>query len=198
MQDFRFSWYGGHPVLDLVNTFDERVSAAPVDKLVSYEALASFAVQAGLMDRPTAEKLIQIGSPGARADVHARVLALREALWSLLQKGAASQEIPRDAAAVLERSIRDALDARELAVVEGRVTWAWRDSLALLLPLHMLSLAVQDFFAPGEASLVKRCAATDCGGLFLDTSRTHRRRWCSMAGCGNRDKVRRYRAGHDS
>ena len=99
--------------------------------------------------------------------------------------------------AILQDAIRDAREAQTLDVTEGRVAWTWRDSLALALPFHLLSLAVQDFFAPGESSLVKRCAATDCGGLFLDTSRTHRRRWCTMASCGNRDKVRRYRASHE-
>jgi len=31
-----------------------------------------------------------------------------------------------------------------------------------------------------------------CGWLFLDTSRGHARRWCSMNVCGVRDKMRRY------
>ena len=198
MQDFQFSWYGGHPVLDLVNTFDERVSAVPTDRLVNYEALASFVVQAGLLSPDIAEKLIQIGSAEARARIHARVLELREALWWVLRKGTADQEVPPEATAIFQGAIRDAREAQTLDVSEGRVAWAWRDSLALALPFHLLSLAVQDFFAPGESSLVKRCAATDCGGLFLDTSRTHRRRWCTMASCGNRDKVRRYRASHES
>jgi len=28
--------------------------------------------------------------------------------------------------------------------------------------------------------------------LFIDRSRTHRRRWCSMQTCGNRHKARRH------
>jgi len=36
---------------------------------------------------------------------------------------------------------------------------------------------------------LKRCSNPDCRILFYDDSRTHRRRWCSMALCGNRHKV---------
>jgi predicted RNA-binding Zn ribbon-like protein len=34
-----------------------------------------------------------------------------------------------------------------------------------------------------------RCPGRDCGWVFLDTS--GRRRWCSMATCGSREKMRR-------
>ncbi|MQA78800.1 MAG: hypothetical protein GEV10_10045 [Streptosporangiales bacterium] len=37
--------------------------------------------------------------------------------------------------------------------------------------------------------------AIDTSLLFLDFSRNHSRRWCSMNGCGARAKMRRYRAG---
>jgi predicted RNA-binding Zn ribbon-like protein len=37
---------------------------------------------------------------------------------------------------------------------------------------------------------VGSCAG--CGWLFLDVSRAHARRWCSMNACGVRDKMRRY------
>jgi predicted RNA-binding Zn ribbon-like protein len=39
---------------------------------------------------------------------------------------------------------------------------------------------------------LKRCANLGCVLWFYDTSRGGRRRWCSMAICGNRDKVRRH------
>lgn len=41
---------------------------------------------------------------------------------------------------------------------------------------------------------IRRCAAADCGRVFHDGSRTRSRRWCSMERCGNRAKVRAYRA----
>ncbi|HLU95372.1 MAG TPA: CGNR zinc finger domain-containing protein [Thermobifida alba] len=41
---------------------------------------------------------------------------------------------------------------------------------------------------------VRRCANPACVLHFLDTSRNGTRRWCSMAGCGNRAKAARHQA----
>ncbi len=40
---------------------------------------------------------------------------------------------------------------------------------------------------------VRECEAHNCILLFQDLSKSHRRRWCSMATCGNRMKVAAYR-----
>jgi predicted RNA-binding Zn ribbon-like protein len=42
-------------------------------------------------------------------------------------------------------------------------------------------------------SRLRQCEAESCAILFLDESRTGERRWCSMANCGNRAKVRSFR-----
>lgn len=44
------------------------------------------------------------------------------------------------------------------------------------------------------ANRIRRCDAADCRMVFHDESRTGTRRWCSMARCGNRAKVRAFRA----
>ena len=41
---------------------------------------------------------------------------------------------------------------------------------------------------------IRRCAHPDCVLYFFDTSKNGTRRWCSMAGCGNRAKAARYQA----
>jgi len=46
-----------------------------------------------------------------------------------------------------------------------------------------------ELIAGGARDSLKQCANPDCRILFYDDSRTHRRRWCSMALCGNRSKV---------
>jgi len=47
--------------------------------------------------------------------------------------------------------------------------------------------------AEGNGRL-RRCDAADCRMVFHDESRTGTRRWCSMQRCGNRAKVRAFRA----
>ena len=41
----------------------------------------------------------------------------------------------------------------------------------------------------GRGTDIRRCANPRCHLYFRDPSRTRRRRWCSMAVCGNRMKV---------
>jgi len=44
-----------------------------------------------------------------------------------------------------------------------------------------------------DFSLVKQCEADDCVLIFHDQTKSHRRRWCSMALCGNRMKAAAHR-----
>ncbi|MEZ7209088.1 CGNR zinc finger domain-containing protein [Pantoea ananatis] len=53
----------------------------------------------------------------------------------------------------------------------------------------LIDLIVSDKFA-----FVRQCEAHDCILLFHDLSKSHRRRWCSMATCGNRMKVAAFRS----
>jgi predicted RNA-binding Zn ribbon-like protein len=46
-----------------------------------------------------------------------------------------------------------------------------------------------EIIAEGPRARLRLCANPRCGLFFYDTSRTHRRRWCSMTVCGNRHKV---------
>jgi predicted RNA-binding Zn ribbon-like protein len=48
--------------------------------------------------------------------------------------------------------------------------------------------------AAGDTASLRICANDGCRWVFHDTSPTGRRRWCSMASCGNRAKAARHRA----
>jgi predicted RNA-binding Zn ribbon-like protein len=49
----------------------------------------------------------------------------------------------------------------------------------------------------GTFDRLKICPAEDCQWAFYDASRNRSKRWCSMGVCGNRSKVRSYRARAD-
>src|SRR5262249_27368446 len=51
-----------------------------------------------------------------------------------------------------------------------------------------------ELLATADLGRLRRCRSARCALLFYDTSRTPRRRWCSMLTCGNRDKVNRHHA----
>jgi predicted RNA-binding Zn ribbon-like protein len=79
--------------------------------------------------------------------------------------------------------------------VEGRLEWRFDDLTssfnAMLWPI---ARAAGDLLASPDLALVRACSSPTCQWLFLDTSKNHHRRWCSMKQCGNRAKVRRFYA----
>lgn len=60
--------------------------------------------------------------------------------------------------------------------------------------LSAVLLEVATLTAAGELGRVKLCPADDCRWAFVDRSRNRSRTWCDMGVCGNRAKVRTFRA----
>lgn len=53
--------------------------------------------------------------------------------------------------------------------------------------------AVAQLLVEGNFDLVKQCEHPDCILWFYDRTKAHKRRWCSMALCGNRYKAAQFR-----
>lgn len=56
-----------------------------------------------------------------------------------------------------------------------------------------LAEAAAELLVDGDFSLVRTCEHPECILWFYDRTKAHRRRWCSMALCGNRHKVAEFR-----
>jgi predicted RNA-binding Zn ribbon-like protein len=62
------------------------------------------------------------------------------------------------------------------------------------LALAILSRQIAHFLAEANFDYLRRCAnITSCVLFFYDTTKNHRRQWCSTAVCGNRHKVAEFR-----
>ncbi|PNB74258.1 hypothetical protein C1X64_11090 [Pseudomonas sp. GW456-E7] len=59
--------------------------------------------------------------------------------------------------------------------------------------LGRLAYAAAELLAEGDFSLVRKCESAECSLMFYDRTKSHKRRWCSMALCGNRHKVAEFR-----
>ena len=55
--------------------------------------------------------------------------------------------------------------------------------------LAAIARSAAELVTAGSNAQLRLCANPTCGLFFWDDSKTHRRRWCSMAVCGNRHKV---------
>jgi predicted RNA-binding Zn ribbon-like protein len=60
--------------------------------------------------------------------------------------------------------------------------------------LAVIAEAIVNELAAGRPERLRICANDQCRWTFFDSSPTGRRRWCSMASCGNRAKAARHRA----
>jgi predicted RNA-binding Zn ribbon-like protein len=66
----------------------------------------------------------------------------------------------------------------------------WQSPESLLLPL---ARSLADLVCTEDFTHVKACEGPECTLLFVDRTRGHARRWCSMSICGNRAKQAAYR-----
>ncbi len=67
----------------------------------------------------------------------------------------------------------------------------WENPTELLGPI---AEAAADLICNQDFRLIRACEGSGCVLLFLDRTKAHARRWCSMAVCGNRAKVAAHRA----
>jgi predicted RNA-binding Zn ribbon-like protein len=98
--------------------------------------------------------------------------------------------------AVVNRILEAGRPVRTLAQGDGDNVVLWKrrrdDSAASLL--EPVAAALVQLLTQGELAQVRQCEAHDCTLRFLDVTKSGRRRWCSMAVCGNRMKVAAFRA----
>jgi predicted RNA-binding Zn ribbon-like protein len=64
--------------------------------------------------------------------------------------------------------------------------------------LAAVARSAAEIIAEGSQARLRACGNASCSLFFFDASRTHRRRWCSMAICGNRHKVSSFAKRHGS
>jgi predicted RNA-binding Zn ribbon-like protein len=190
-----FDWSGGHPALDLVNTLDERPSDRPIETLVTYRDLIAFVELANLVEPSTAAGLARLS--GRRcSDTLERTRELREQLHDVLRAMYSRRSIPLRDLDAISTAIQFAHSSRKLvaATSQSLATHRWSDMLAPEIPLHACAIAVEHLLIEADRLKVRKCGASDCDVYFVDTSKSRHRQWCSMKGCGNREKQRRRRS----
>jgi predicted RNA-binding Zn ribbon-like protein len=168
---------GAAVATDLVNTAPE-VMVRTGDLLPDTAALARFLADRDL--HPAA------GEPTA-ADLEA-VHALRRTLRTLLEAPDASRAATLTTAVGGLELTRDT-DGRWQWQVRTRPGASLADELALLTGTALL--AALRTLGPDR---FRHCAAPTCDGMFVDTSRAGRRRYCVPEVCGNRVNVAAHRA----
>jgi predicted RNA-binding Zn ribbon-like protein len=182
--------------LDFANTVSWRGSGRPIDRLPVYGELIRFGQQSKLLSEDDARRLRREAArhPDAATRALRKAVVLREALYRIFS-GLAGGRSP--AAADLESLngfLPDSLVRLQVAAGAEGLSWRWggdRDALDRLLWPVARDAAV--FLTSTDVSRLRTCANPDCRWVFYDGTKSGTRRWCTMAVCGNRAKLRRYR-----
>lgn len=182
--------------LDFANTVSWRGSGAPVDHLPAYEDLVRFALQSKIIAAAEAGRLRRGATRRLGGAMRAlrRAVELREALYRIFAGLAAGRRPAPADVATLNASLPAALAGIHVIPEPDGFTWAWagdREALERLVWPVARDAAV--FLTSADLSRLRTCGNPRCRWLFLDVTRNRTRRWCTMAVCGNRAKVHRYR-----
>jgi predicted RNA-binding Zn ribbon-like protein len=181
---------GGDLAVDLANTSAPEEAGA--GRLDSWRDLVDFLELRDAVTREEGAALRALGEREAHACAAAfdRALELRGTVRAILEALAARRPLQAGWVAAVNQALGWGTGASRL-VRQGR---GWRLAFASTLTEPLRALApiarsAADLIAQGRGALVRKCANPRCVLYFRDTSRTRRRRWCSMAVCGNRMKV---------
>jgi predicted RNA-binding Zn ribbon-like protein len=172
-----------HPALNFCNTRAGWGQPTPKEYLHTPAHLAVWAREHGLLTAVAAARVARL--PGGD-EVVARAVAFRSALYAVLLRTAG----PRDWSAV-SSEVRAAAATLALTPGPGRAVWGLDES-SVDLPLRAVAWAAAELLTSPAAARVAACPGQGCGWVFADPR--GRRRWCSMAWCGNRNKARRHAA----
>jgi predicted RNA-binding Zn ribbon-like protein len=209
----RFNLLGGHLALDFVNTVDNRGSEHQQELIPDYPSLLAFVEQAGAI---TPEELRTVHRYFSYMSDHVGPIlletqCLREALFNALAAHIEGKTAARQDLAFISKCWRESAEQRILVPgPEHSYEWGWlaierdrgshlypnrflTEHEAIKVPLWRVAAAAGEFMTSKEMmAKVRICASKTCNWLFLDTTKSHTRRWCEMRVCGNRDKARRF------
>jgi len=202
-----FELVGGNVCLDFINTLDDRPSGEPKELLKTYYELALFGQDTGILTPAQLDFFYERlhPMPDEAKEALRRAINLREALYAIFSAVMNKQTAPQMAmerlnanlheAALHSRLVQPEMVQSKTPQREGRLEWRFDEMTssfnAMLWPI---ARAAADLLASSDVALVRACSSPTCRWLFLDTSKNHHRRWCSMQQCGNRAKVRRFYA----
>jgi predicted RNA-binding Zn ribbon-like protein len=185
---------GGALCLDFANTVGDRPHWRE-EHVHAYEDVLAWGRQAGALEAGEAAALARAArrGPGRAAEALRRALDLRETVYRIFSALAAGRRAPPKDVAELNAWLARGLRRRRLEAGRDGWRWSWdRAERDLDRPAWAVALSAAELLTSPERSQIRECASGECSWLFVDESRTLRRRWCSMKTCGNRDKARRH------
>jgi predicted RNA-binding Zn ribbon-like protein len=182
---------GDHLAMDFLNS----VSSDGGEWLGNGADLIVWLEAAGVLDLQLALKIRTEHDPAHLDSIAERARGLRDWLRGFLHNR--RQDLgPLNALLAEDVSYRQVVSAQEQdrkahRPLQLKRVGRWTQPEQVLQPL---AAAIADLLCNEDLGLVRTCEAAACTLMFVDRTKAHARRWCSMAVCGNRAKAAAHRA----
>jgi predicted RNA-binding Zn ribbon-like protein len=186
-----FVMVGGHPAVDLVNTVV--ISEGKLTDLFSiWSDVVDWSSQVGLSRDPRLQMRASRSKEAVKSIVELRRDWAKE-IDRLIAGGRASTKFVEKINRLLAQDA-----GHETLLPQGKAGFHLNRSPSQLsgekLALALIAHQIAHFLAEANMDYLHRCAnTTSCVLYFYDTTKNHRRQWCSVATCGNRHKVAQFR-----
>jgi predicted RNA-binding Zn ribbon-like protein len=185
---------GGNLALDFANTQSGPPGGGQADaeSLGGYEDLVAWALRVREVGAPDADVLVRQARrrPRDAAAAFEQATALRDLIFTTFASIAAGAEPPADALARMRDDEAESLAHATLTASPNGFAWTWSRAGDLDRLRWPIVHAAATLLTEGRLERVKACGG--CRYLFLDETKNGSRRWCSMAECGTRAKMRRF------
>jgi predicted RNA-binding Zn ribbon-like protein len=196
MEEKEWDFDAGHLVLDFANTAEFHASDTPDEMLETYPDLVSWAQGAGLLTKNEGTTMLVEAEqhPKNAARSLSKAMDLRERTYRILSSAAQGGSPDEADLTRFNQHLSDALLHSKISSSGDSFSWSWDEAGGVMdRILWTLVREAANLITSKEIKRVGECADDrGCGYLFIDTSRNHSRRWCSMESCGNRAKAQRH------
>jgi Conserved protein containing a Zn-ribbon-like motif, possibly RNA-binding len=181
--------------LDFTNTLNGHGRASGHEYLKDYSDLVLWCRRTGVLPEQDAGALLEDATTGRTkkaAAAYRSLIAFRETLYRIFSAIAQGQPVKPADLAQLNEARSDALEHTQIVPSSEGFIMGLTSKKNLHRMLWPLALSAADLLTSAKTNQIRQCAGKGCDWLFLDTSRNHLRKWCSMDECGNRSKNHRF------
>lgn len=193
-ENFEFDLSGGALCLDFVNTLGDR-PRGQAEHLRTYGDLLAWSQQTEVLEPADVKRLASLAKedPSSALSAFTGARALREDLYCVISALTSGQAIPSREFAALNKQMRQMMSESELVSDDSGFQLERNGSAdALDQMLWSVLRSAVDLLTSKRVGDIRQCAGETCSWLFIDNSRTRRKKWCDMKVCGNRAKARRH------
>lgn len=191
MTEQQLTHIGGHPLIDFINT-EMTPNGKKVDLLKNNEDIVFWLTDIGILTQGA----LQFDWAEDEALLN-QVRTFRNKMRAMVANIVNEEPIAPKYIDIINKALIHWLGKPRLAQGDNEQAFEQQVDFAIETSAQLVAVIADtavNFLTTTDLRYVKQCGNGECIRYFIDTSKNHSRRWCSMEGCGNRMKARAHYA----